>query len=587
MIKVWRLLCLCLSSPLLALLTVDCLILFSTNSSVLAQSSDLPQTQEQITPFVLPTEQPEPIPLPKPDLETPLTVPLPTIPSTEDLPGIPRSIIVSKFEFEGNTAFSDENLAEVTAPFTDNPIVFSQLLEAEAAISNLYTSSGYINSGAVIAMGQVLNPEGAVVRINIIEGGVEEVNVNVEGRLNADYVKSRLLNATTKPLNQRNLLEALQLLQLNPLIETISANLSAGTSPQSSILTVKVKEADSFHVGLFTNNSRVPSVSSWERGLNLNQANLLGFGDALNIEYSNTTGSNAINTSYTIPFNPKDGTILLAGRWSDTEIVEEPFDAIEITGESLTLDLSLRQPIIQSPNQELALGMIASRQASQTNIFGEGFPLSPGANDDGETKIWTLGFFQEWTKRSPQDVLAFRSQFTVGLDIFDATINSEPPHGSFFYWQGQGQYVRSLGIDTLLVLRSALQLSAEPLVPLEQFTLGGLHTIRGYRQDLFLRDNGLSASAELRIPVLRVNSVDGLLQISPFIDFGVAWNDLDNPTQVSSSNTLVGAGMGLQWQMGDDFTARFDWGIPLIDVDMGDNTLQEQGIYFTVNYGIF
>ncbi len=400
-------------------------------------------------------------------------------------------------------------------------------------------------------------------------------------------MRSRLATATTKPLNQNRLLEALQLLQLNPLIETISADLAAGTRPELSILSVRVEEADSFQMELFTNNGRVPSVGSWERGIRLKQDNLFGFGDGLNLEYSNTDGSNAVNGSYTIPLNSHNGTIKLTGRWTNTEVVEEPFDRLDITGESLYLDLSFRQPIIATPTQELALGITASRQESQTNIFGEGFPLSPGANDNGETRLWALRLFQEWTKRSSQDVLAVRSQFSFGVDVFDATINNEAPDSRFFEWQGQGQYVRSLARDTLLVLRSSLQLTTKPLVPLEQFTLGGLYSVRGYRQDLFLTDNGVFASSEVRLPILRVNSVEGLLQIAPFVDFGVAWNDQDNPIQISDKNTLVGAGLGVQWQMGDDFTARFDWGIPLIDLDSRDNTLQEQGLYFTVNYSIF
>ena len=152
---------------------------------------------------------------------------------------------------------------------------------------------------------------------------------------------------------------------------------------------MRVQEADSFQMEIFTNNGRVPSVGSWERGIRLNQANLFGFGDGLNVEYSNTDGSNAVNTSYTIPLNAHNGTIKLTGRWTNTEVVEEPFDRLDITGDSLYLDLSLRQPIIETPSQELALGITASRQSSQTSIFGEGFPLSPGANDKGETT--TLG----------------------------------------------------------------------------------------------------------------------------------------------------------------------------------------------------
>jgi hemolysin activation/secretion protein len=136
-----------------------------------------------------------------------------------------------------------------------------------------------------------------------------------------------------------------------------------------------------------------------------------------------------------------------------------------------------------------------------------------------------------------------------------------------------------------LVLRSDAQLSTRALVPLEEFGLGGQRSVRGYRQNVLLTDNAVFASAELRLPILRASKVEGLLQLAPFIDFGVGWNSSGGT--IAGSNTLLGIGLGLQWQMGDRFTARVDYGIPLIDVDSGDRTLQEKGLYFSVNYSLF
>jgi hemolysin activation/secretion protein len=111
--------------------------------------------------------------------------------------------------------------------------------------------------------------------------------------------------------------------------------------------------------------------------------------------------------------------------------------------------------------------------------------------------------------------------------------------------------------------------------------------VRGYRQDLLLTDNGFLTTAEVRLPILRVARVEGVLQVVPFVDFGMAWNHSDNPIPNPDRNTLVGVGLGLQWQMGDRLTARFDWGIPLIDANSSNDTLQEQGLYFSINFSLF
>lgn len=556
--------CCCLMKKLTILLTLVMLVACYSDRA-LAES--------------LPDDSLGPISIPHTPPQAPFKQ-LPTLPSSEERSNLPGSITVTRFEFDGNTAFSDEELTEVTAPFTNRPITFTELLQAEAALTQQYTEAGYINTGAVIPADQTLPQEGAVVKIQIIEGGVEEIEVTGTRRLNSNYVRSRLALVTDRPLNQTRLLEALQLLQLDPLIQKLSAELSAGSRPELSVLSVRVQEADSFNTEFFTDNGRAPSVGSFRRGVRINQANLLGFGDGLGVEYANTDGSNAFDLSYTVPVNSRNGTVSLAGGLTNTEVVEPPFDRLDIIGDSYYFELGFRQPVIQTPTQEFALGLTASRQESETEILGENFPLSVGADEDGETRISAIRFFQDWTQRSPSEVFAVRSQFSLGVGIFDATINDEPPDSRFFSWRGQGQYVRLLAPETLLVVRADLQLSTRALVPLEQIGLGGLASVRGYRQDVLLTDNGFFASAEVRFPILRIESVEGVLQVVPFIDFGIGWNSSArlNPDH----NSLVSAGLGLQWQMGDRFSARLDYGIPLIDIGDTDRTLQEDGIYFSV-----
>ncbi|ELS00223.1 ShlB/FhaC/HecB family hemolysin secretion/activation protein, partial [Gloeocapsa sp. PCC 73106] len=176
-----------------------------------------------------------------------------------------------------------------------------------------------------------------------------------------------------------------------------------------------------------------------------------------------------------------------------------------------------------------------------------------------------------------------RSQLTLGVNFFDATNNDNNiPDSNFLLWRTQAQYVRLVANDTLLVLRGDLQLSTEPLLSLNQISLGGLNSVRGYPQDYLLIDNGFFGSAELRLPIFKAEKIKGLLQIIPFIDYGIGWTNSSFPNP--DPNNLLGIGIGLQWQMGDNLNARFDWGIPLTDVNVEEDTWNEQGLYFSVDY---
>lgn len=57
--------------------------------------------------------------------------------------------------------------------------------------------------------------------------------------------------------------------------------------------------------------------------------------------------------------------------------------------------------------------------------------------------------------------------------------------------------------------------------------------------------------------------------MTPFVDFGNAWNDSGREdTEIElNSNILLSIGLGLRLQLEDNLTARLDWGIPLISVD--------------------
>ena len=498
--------------------------------------------------------------------------------SPNTIQGVPNTVLIKKFEIVGSTVFTAEQLAEVLKPYTLRRLSFTEILAAQQTIDRLYIENGYITSGTFIPPQRL---QDGIVVIEVVEGTVEAINIQGLDRLNTGYVRSRLKIATNAPLNRDKLLNALQLLQLDPLIENLAAELTAGTRPGSSILEISLQEANPFDLILSFDNYRAPSVGTDRRQVQLTHRNFLGFGDRINASYINTDGSDSLSDlSYTVPINPYNGTVSFRFSHTDSEIVEEPFDSFNIESESTNYEVTYRQPLLQKPTEDLAIGLTFSRHDSSLTIFDQQPLQTRGAEADGETHISALRFFQEYTNRNARQVFALRSEFSLGIDVFDATINDgDLPDSEFFAWRGQAQYLRLLSPDITLLLRSDLQLANEALFPTEQFSLGGALSVRGYRQDALLGDNGWFNSAEIRVTIVRIPQWKASLQLTPFLDFGKVWNSDD---VTLNTNTLVSTGIGLRLQISDYFAARLDYGIPLVDLATNGNTLQEEGLYFSL-----
>ncbi|MEM8612436.1 MAG: POTRA domain-containing protein, partial [Cyanobacteria bacterium P01_H01_bin.105] len=394
----------------------------------------------------------EPITPPEELLET---QPIPTPP--EPGPNVPETVVIERFQFEGSTVFSDQELTSTVDEFLNTPLSFTELFKVRSAITDLYADAGYITSSAIIPP-QEFSAEGGTLNVEIIEGGLEDIQVISPGKLKPSYVSRRLERSTAVPLNIDDVLEALQLLQLDPLIQRVSAELSAGPQQGATLLTVTVEEADHNWFDLRVDNARSPSVGSFQQELTYTEANLLGNGERVSVSLGRAEGLTSADISYRMFLNPRDGTLEFNAGFTGSEVKEEPFDILEIESDAAFYELTWRQPLKKTPTEEFALGLTASRQGSRNifleDFFGEevGFPTR-GADDDGRSRVTALRFFQEWVKQEPRQVLAARSQFSVGLDILGAT-SGDSPNSEFFAWRGQGQWVRLLAPETLFIFQS-------------------------------------------------------------------------------------------------------------------------------------
>jgi hemolysin activation/secretion protein len=496
---------------------------------------------------------------------------------------IAQAIAVKKVEVIGSTILTSAELATISKSLEGQQVTPEQIQQAAQSITKIYADRGYITSQAVVDPQKVVD---GIVTIQVIEGRVEKIEIVGLTHTNPDYVRSRVELGTGTPLNTAKLEDQLRLLRADPIFSDVEASLKSGGQADSSILVVTVKEANQFGGFASIDNFSPPAVGSERYGGGLFFRNLSGNGDTFTASYYGTTtgGSNQYDLSYSIPLNPMNGTLSLRYSPSNYRITQSPFDILNIRGNNNLFDLNFRQPLVRTSVEEFALSLGYSYQKGQTFAFNDlATPFGIGPEADGTTRTSVIKFGQDYTLRDLFGAWSLRSQFSLGTGLFGST-SVTTPSGSFLSWLGQIQRVQSLGTDSLLIGALDLQLSADPLLSSQQFTIGGGQSLRGFRQNARTGDNGLRFSLENRFVALRNEKNAALLQVIPFLDAGAIWNHANNPNTLPRQNFLAGGGIGLLFTPLEKLIIRLDYAIPFVNLSDRGTNLQESAFYFSLSY---
>ena len=139
------------------------------------------------------------------------------------------------------------------------------------------------------------------------------------------------------------------------------------------------------------------------------------------------------------------------------------------------------------------------------------------------------------------------------------------------YWPSGDAMVRKYfeesGLE--LLLRGSAQLALDPLLPFERFSVGGYYSVRGYRENQLVRDNGFSFGLDARLPLRRTPAGRTLLRAGPFVDVGRSWNQGRGVTE--GKKTLASVGVAVAWWPWPWLRAEFSYGARLVDIDRPEN----------------
>ena len=218
---------------------------------------------------------PDRLPPPSPEILVP---PLDPPAQPDDPSDAVGEILVREIQLLGNTVFSGEELAPIIEAYEGRSLVFEDLINLRTEITDLYVANGYTTSGAFIPPQDVSD---GVVQVQVVEGRLDRLSLEGVSRLSEGYIRRRIGRAAQPPLSLPQLEQALQLLQQDPAITSVRAELVAGRAPGLSELRLNVTEASPVEGGLGLANRNSPNVGSIRPSAQLEFHSPLGIGDSL------------------------------------------------------------------------------------------------------------------------------------------------------------------------------------------------------------------------------------------------------------------------------------------------------------------
>jgi hemolysin activation/secretion protein len=552
--------------------------------------------------------------------ETPYRLPsLPDVPPADSRGGpIAQglSVFVKQIRLEGATVLTPAQAAVIVEPYENKQLDTADLQEIRVALTKWYIARGYVSSGVVLPDQRII---AGVVVFKALEGELTRIELTGRHSIRSSYVVARLRRFIKRPLNVLDLQEALRYLQQDPNILRLDARLSAGEKQGQSILRLKVQEQPRFSAGIETDNHRASSTGANLTSVLLSARDIAGFGEELAGSIGRSQGTTLGSANITVPVSARDTSIQIYYARSAADIIDNPFRSLDITSRFETRGISVRAPLIENLSNRFSLVAGFESNRSTTYLLGEPFSFSPGAqNGRATTAVGILGI--EWAEHGRSEALALRLTFRHGFDWLNATIytprteqdvlaNPTGADGRFSLVQGQISYLEKvnaipwfarLNDRAQLELRGSAQVSLSPLMTLEKLAIGGVTTVRGYPENLLVRDNGVAGTIELQLPLpgYRPNPSPFNAVISEFIDYGRSWDkrNTDPGSGIGSTTVpryIASAGVGLLYQPVRGLDAQLYWGRGIANNFHGDDPrtnrnhdLQERGIHYAVSYSV-
>ena len=436
--------------------------------------------------------------------------------------------------------------------------------QARGALEKAYRDKGFQTVAVEIPPQKT---QGGIIVLQVIPNEVGRLRIHGSRYYSLEQIRREApsLRETTVP-NFSQVTRDLTILNQSP-DRSVTPSLTAGVVPGTVDVDLTVKDTPPVHGSLEINNRYSPFTSPLRINGAVSYDNLwqlehtAGFSFQLSPEEINQV--QVFSGYYSARVPGIDGLTLLAqGTSQDSNV--STLGGIGVAGKGSTAGL---RAILTLPPQKdffhsISFGVDYKHFEQGLNITGKvtNTPVTYYPLSAAYSGTW-IGKGYE-TDLNSSLTLDFRG---IGSGEREFDNNRHGADASFLYLRGDLSHTRELPWGVQGFVKMQGQAADKPLVNSEQFSGGGLGTVRGYLESEELGDNGVFGSAELRSP-----SLAGLMgktvdewRIYGFAEGGILSIDDPLPDQETAFN-LASIGVGTRLKLLSHLNGSLDLGLPLI-----------------------
>jgi hemolysin activation/secretion protein len=349
--------------------------------------------------------------------------------------------------------------------------------------------------------------------------------------------------------------------------------IQAGALPGTMDVDLNVKDTPPIHGSLELNNRYSVDTPSLRLNASLSYDNLwqLGhsIGGSVQVSPQDFSKVSVYTAFYTLRIPDVDWlTFTLQGTDQDSNV--STLGAVDITGRGKVLGLraNFKLPTMGIYFQSFTLGV-------DYKAFDQSVEVGAGttATETPTTYVpITMDYSGTWVGAKSLTDLDLQIVFNIrgiGSNATQFENNRFGADRNFIYARGELSHTQDLPLDLQLFGKLSGQVSDSPLINSEQYSLGGLGTVRGYLESAVLGDDAVAFNFEFRTPSL-LAWVRGPNQTKPgdewrfyfFTDAGSASIQQPLPEQTERFS-LASYGGGTRMTLFNHFNGSLDLAVPL------------------------